>query len=112
MIATKVSLLLTARKVLACLLFNHLLAHLEHGLLPESQCGFPEGCSTVDMVFAAQQLQEKCQEQNKDLYSSFIDLTKAFDTVCCDGFWEIMSKFGCPPKFIALVHSLHDRMLV
>ena len=48
-----ISLLLTAGKVLAHLLLNCLLAHLEHGLLPESQCGFQEGCSIVDMVFAA-----------------------------------------------------------
>ena len=42
--------------MLAHLLLNHLLAHLEHGLLPESQCGFQKGYGTVDMVFAAQQL--------------------------------------------------------
>ena len=33
------------------------------------------------MIFAARQMQEKCQEQNKDLYMVFVDLTKAFDTV-------------------------------
>ena len=57
----------------------------------------------VDMVFAAQQLQEKYQEQNQDYYFSFIDLTKTFDTVCHNGLWKIMSKFGCPSKFVALV---------
>ena len=31
------------------------------------------------MVFAIQQLQEKCIEQNMDLYAAFINLTKAFD---------------------------------
>ena len=50
---TEVSLLPTVGKVLARLLLIHLLTHLEHGLLPESQCGFQEGCGTVDMVFAA-----------------------------------------------------------
>ena len=33
------------------------------------------------MIFAARQLQEKCQEQRCDLYTTFVDLTKAFDTV-------------------------------
>ena len=33
------------------------------------------------MIFTARQLQEKCQEQNVDLYMTFVDLTKAFDTV-------------------------------
>ena len=33
------------------------------------------------MIFAERQLQEKCQEQNKQLNTTFVDLTKAFDTV-------------------------------
>jgi len=63
------------------------------------------------MIFAARQLQEKCQEQYNDLYTSFIDLTKAFDTVCRDGLWKIMAKYGCPDKFITMVRQLHDGML-
>ena len=64
------------------------------------------------MIFAARQLQEKCQEQYDDLFITFIDLTKAFDTVCRDGLWQIMEKFGCPRKFTALVRQLHDGMRV
>ena len=44
------------------------------------------------MVFAARQLQEKCQEQNMDLYSTYADLTKTFDTVSRDSLWRIMAK--------------------
>ena len=63
------------------------------------------------MVFAARQLQEKCQEQNTDLYSTYVDLTKAFDTVSREGLWRIMAKYGCPRKFITIVRQLHDGML-
>ena len=63
------------------------------------------------MVFAARQLQEKCQEQNIDLYSTYVDLTKAFDTVSREGLWKIMVKYGHPRKFIAIVRQLHDGML-
>ena len=63
------------------------------------------------MVFAARQLQEKCQEQNVDLYSTFIDLTKAFNTVSREGLWRIMAKYGCLPKFITIVRLLHDGMM-
>ena len=62
------------------------------------------------MIFAARQLHEKCQEQNEDLYMTFIDLTKAFDTVSRDGLWKIMAKFGCPPRCIAMVRQFHDGM--
>ena len=79
-------------------------------LLPESQCGFRKERGTTDMMFAARQLQKKCQEQNFDLYTTFVDLTKAFDTVSRDGLWKIMSKFGCPDKFIQVVRQFHDGM--
>ena len=61
------------------------------------------------MIFAARQLQEKCQEQNIDLFSAYIDLTKAFDSR--DGLWMIMGKYGCPRKFISLVRQFHDGMV-
>ena len=61
------------------------------------------------MIFTARQ--EKCQEQNVDLYMTFVDLTKAFDTVSREGLWKIMAKFGCPAIFIAMVRQFHDGML-
>ena len=63
------------------------------------------------MIFTARQLQEKCQEQNVDLYMTVFVLTKAFDTVSREGFYKIMAKFGCPAKFIATVRQFHDGML-
>ena len=73
-----ISLLSIAGKILARLLLNRLSDHLNQGLLPESQCGFRKKRGTIDMIFAARQLQEKCQEQNVNLYSTYVNLTKAF----------------------------------
>ena len=94
-------------KILARILLNRLITHLDQGLLPESQCGFRKERGTTDMVFAARQLQEKCQEQNSDLFSTYVDLTKAFDTVSREGLWKIMAKYGCPRKFISMVQQFH-----
>ena len=54
-----ISLLAIAGQILARVLLNRLIVHLEHRLLPESQCGFRGGRWTVDMIFAARQVQEK-----------------------------------------------------
>ena len=106
-----ISLLSIAGKILAKILLNRLNAHLDKaGLIPESQCGFRKDTGTIDMIFPARQLQEKCQVQNIDLYMTFVGLTKAFDTVSRDGLWKIMAKFGCPPRYKAMVRQFHDCM--
>nr|VZI44769.1 unnamed protein product [Spirometra erinaceieuropaei] len=106
-----ISLLNIAGKIFARILLNRLNNHLEQGLLPESQCGFRRHRGTTDMIFAARQLQEKCQEMRTHLYSTFVDLTKAFDTVNREGLWKIMQKFGCPERFIQMVRQLHDGLM-
>ena len=93
------------------ILLNRLNVHLgQKGLIPKSQSGFTKDRGAIDMIFTARQLQEKCQEQNVGLYMKCVDLTKAFDTVSRDGLWKIMVKFGCPPRFKAVVRQFHDGM--
>ena len=79
-------------------------------VLPESHCGFRPARGTVDMIFSARQIQEKCREQHRDLYMVFIDLAMAFDSVDRPTLWEVLSKIGCPEKYIKIVRLLHDNM--
>ena len=61
-----ISLLSIAGKILARVLLNRLNEHLERsGLSTSVDSGKNRG--TIDMIFTARQLQEKCQEQNVDL---------------------------------------------
>ena len=89
------------------MLLNRLVPSIAADHIPESQCGFRAKRSTTDMVFSLRQLQEKCREQNKGLYITFVDLTKAFDTVRRKGLWLIMKHLGCPQKFLNMVIQLH-----
>ena len=108
-----ISLLCIAGKIYARILLNRLITHLEViGLLPETQCGFRSGRSTIDPCFALRQLQEKCWLHNRELYLLFVDLTKAFDTVNRDGLWALLKKIGCPDHFVSIIRSFHDGMKV
>ena len=60
------------------------------------------------MLFAAHHLQEKCQEQNCQLYTAWVDLTKAFDTISRQGLLTITSKCGSPELFITMVRHFHN----
>ncbi|XP_064115083.1 uncharacterized protein LOC135221191 [Macrobrachium nipponense] len=106
-----ITLLSVAGKVLARILTTRL-TPLAEKILPESQCGFRPARGTTDMVFSARQLQEKCREQQKPLYMGFIDLTKAFDSVKRELLLEILSRYGCPPKFTKILRLLHDNVSV
>ena len=57
-------------------------------------------------------LQEKRQEQNTDLYLTYVDLTKVFCMFSKDGLWRIMAKYGYPKKFISIIRQFHDGMHV
>ena len=76
-------------------------------IYPESQCGFRSGRSTVDMIFSAKQLQEKCREQQQPLYLAFIDLPKALDLVSRTGLFKLLEKIGCPPKLLSIIVNMH-----
>ena len=68
----------------------------------------------MDVVFTGRQFQEKCQEQNEKaqkLHIAFIDLAKPCDTVVRDGLQKIVTKFGCPSRFIAMVCQFYHQML-
>ena len=64
----------------------------------------------VDMVLAALELQEKCQEQNNHHYSTYGDVTNASDTLSRDSLWKFKAKYGCHEKFITIVRQFHDSM--
>lgn len=100
------SLLSIGGKALVRVLLNRLMAHLEQGLLPESQCGFRKDGGTINIC--CQQLQKKCLEQNTDLNSTYVDLTKAFDSVSREGLWRIVEKYGWPRKVMAIICQFHD----
>jgi hypothetical protein len=98
-----------AGKILARIICSRL-SDVAEGILPESQWGFRPGRGTVDMIFAARQIQEKSREQHQDLFMAFIDLTKAIDSGDRTSLWQVLCKIGCPPKFVSVVQLLHSEM--
>nr|VZI31864.1 unnamed protein product [Spirometra erinaceieuropaei] len=63
------------------------------------------------MIFAAPQLQEKCQEMSTHFYFTLVDLTKDFDMVDRDRRWKIKQKLVCPERFSQVVYHLQDGMM-
>ena len=105
-----ISLLATDGKILSRVLLNRFNEHISQNVLPETQCGFRSGRSTMDMVFCLRRVQEKCIEQSMPLYIVFMDFSKAFDTVSRQGLWQVLKKHGCTEKLVSLIEALHTGM--
>ena len=77
-----ISLLSHVGKVSAKIITNRLSAFCEaNDVLPEEQCGFRPGRSTVCMLFVVRRLQELARRKRIPLYMCFVDLQKAYDSV-------------------------------
>jgi len=55
-------------------------------------------------------MQEKYQEQTRDLYMAFIDLSKGFNSINSEALWKCLSIFGWPVNFITILRLLYDKM--
>ena len=98
-----ISLLSIAGKILSKVILNRVNTHLLDKTVPESQCVFCQNRRTVDMIFTARQIQEKCKEQYRDLHILSVNLTKACDTVSRLGLWNILPRIGIPPKTVKMI---------
>lgn len=70
---------------------------------------FHAGRGTVDVIIAACQLQGKCMEQHRNLYTTFVDLPKAFDSQR-RRIVEYLEQVWLPHKFIAIVRQFREGM--
>ena len=91
-----ITLLSNAGEILARILLNRFTSNISEDKLPEAQCGFRPGRSTIDMVFTVRHIQEKCIEQQMD--SVYIDQMKAFYTVNREAPWSVLLKLGLSKK--------------
>jgi hypothetical protein len=100
-----------AGKVLLKLVEMRLSRHAETcNILPEEQCGFRRGRSTIDMLFVARMLQESARDKNVSIFMLFIDLMKAYDCIDRTLLWLILAKIGVPEKMINVIRAFHDGM--
>ena len=104
------SLVAHAGKVLLKIVANRVGDFCEETrILPEEQCGFrPQRLTT--MMFVVRRLQELGRTSSTFLEICFIDLVKAYDSVDCVLLWEVLARFGVPPRMIKVIRIFHDGM--
>ena len=61
-------------------------------------------------MFVVRRLQELARKKDTPLYVCFIDLTKAYDSVDRGLLWDVLARFGVPPRMLAVIRQFHDGM--
>ena len=61
------------------------------------------------MIFVVQQLFEKAKEHQESLFTLFVDLRKACDSVPRVALWHVLEMW-CPPQMLRIVRSFHEDM--
>jgi hypothetical protein len=88
------------------ILTNRLMTIMD-GNQPEKQVGFHAKYSTMDHLQAINQIIEKSQEFNQNLYVAHVDYNKAFDSVEQDSILE-MRRNSIHPKYIRTVGKMYS----
>ena len=61
----------------------------------------------MDQVFAVRQVCEKYLANGKDVFWSFMDLEKAYDTIDRHGMWQMLRVYGVGGKLLKAVQSFY-----
>ena len=75
--------------------------------LPGVQAGFRKGRGTRDQIANICWIIEKAREFQKNIYFSFIDYAKAFDSMDHNKLWKILKEMGIPGHLTCLLRNLY-----
>lgn len=99
-----ISLLQISGKILESFLNERLVDHLEtHGLLTDKQYGFRRGYSTTDCCLGLVDEIHKAMNSSFALLAVFVDLAKAFNTVCHPILLKKLANLGISGSFLAIL---------
>ena len=85
----------------------------ENGKLSEAQAGFRQGYSATDHIFTLNAIVEKSlSKTGGKLYTCFVDLKKAFDSVQRGPLFNILCQNGLSGKFLDALGAIYKSVVL
>ena len=99
-------------KLFCKILFNRLDKYLEdNSIIGSEQIGFRKHCRTTDHILTLKTLIDKAFKSSSRLYTCFVDLSKAFDTINRQALFHKMSKYNIKGPFLNIVRDMYQKLI-
>ena len=96
-------------KLFCTILYNRLAPLLENkNILCKEQAGFRQNHRTTDHIFLLRTIIKKYTSRNNVLFSCFVDISKAFDSIWRRALIENLSKIGINDPFLQVIKSIYN----
>jgi hypothetical protein len=80
--------------------------------LKQAQNGFRPKKSCRDAVFKLWRKLEAWEKQGNLYNVTFIDFSKAFDSLVCEHMWEMLEFAGCPAGLVTIIRTMYEHAAV
>lgn len=95
-------------KIFSRIIYNRLQKHIEgNDLLTESQFGFRKNHSTIDAIFTFTGIAQLKRKQGQKMYTCFIDLSAAFDTINRQKLMNKLQRLGLSDKIVNIIEGIY-----
>ena len=99
-------------KLFCKILFNRLDKYLEdNSIIGSEQIGFRKHRRTTDHILTLKTLIDKAFKSSSRLYTCFVDLSKAFDTINRQTIFHEMSKYNIKGPFLNIAKDMYQKLI-
>lgn len=99
-------------KLFSRVLFNRLDDYIENNnLICPEQIGFRKNCRTSDHILTLKTLIDKAFKSKQYLFSCFVDLSKAFDTVNRSALFHKLKQYNVTGPFLNIIKDMYNSLL-
>ena len=102
-----ISLMSISAKVYNRMILNRIYTSINTILRP-NQAGFRRNMSGVEQINSLRRIIEGAKDKQLPIISTFIDFTKAFDSINRDTMWKILRHYSIPEKIVSAIKYIYD----
>lgn len=106
-----ISLISSIEKMISIIILERIKVHV-NGRLMQGQNGFRLKKACRDAVFRLWRELEKSNREKEAFIITFIDYSKAFDSLNWENLWKTLEFAGCPRKLVTVIRKLYENSTI